>query len=739
MTETFRDPEASVEDRVENLLGRMTPEEKAGQLVGAAPYLEGVGGPDDLLDLVTDDVIGAASPFGWPLADVTDPEDCLELANALQRRAVEETRLGIPLLLYVDADHGHGFVHGATAIPHNLGLAATRDPVLVERGAAVTAREVAATGAHQNLNPVCGVGQEPRWGRVYETFGESPRLCATMSAAKVHGYQGGDVADDDRVAATPKHFPAYSDPVRGEDGSPVEISDHTLRRVFLPAFRAAVDAGAAAMMPAYNELDGHPVHGARRYLRGLLRGELGFDGVTVSDWHGVRMLHDDHRTARTMEEAVYQATDAGVDVASVGGPDHAAHLRRLLIEGRLDEDTVDDAVRRVLRLKFRLGLFEEPYVDDGGLAAIGCDAHRETALDCARASMTLLENDDALPLDDGADLVVAGPNADDLRNQFGGWSNVGDDTPGVTVLEGLRDRAGGAVTHVPGAGLDDRLGDGEDIDAAVDAAADADAAVVAIGEPGYLHEFERSGAPAGEFPHRRSLALPEPQRDLVAAVADTGTPTVAVMISGRPLAIEGVAEAADAVLWGYLPGTEGGRAVAETLYGDVNPGGALPISIPRSEGQLPTRFNHRPHPTPIGAQAHPPSYDPLYPFGHGLSYTEWEISGPRPASERVGPEEVLAVAVDVANVGDRDGERTVHLYGTDRFSSRVTPVRQLLTCDRVGVPAGAERTVTFDVPVRRLGVVGEDGVRRAEPGVLELHAGGETVEVVVEDRGFAET
>lgn len=735
VTDPYADPDLPTDRRVADLLERMTPAEKVGQLVGAAPFLEGVGTTAELFDLVDEDGLGAVAPFGWPLAAETDPATCLELANDLQRTAVEETRLGVPLLLYVDADHGHAFVDDTTVIPHNLGLAATRDPELVQNAAAVTAREVAATGANQALNPVCGVAREPRWGRVYETFGESPTLCAEMAAAKVRGYQGEDVAADDRVAATAKHFPAYSDPVRGEDAAPVDISEHTLRRVFVPPFRAAIDAGALSVMPAYNELDGHPVHGSRRYLTDLLREELGFDGVTVSDWHGVRMLHEDHRTARSMDEATYQATTAGLDVTSIGGPAHVERLRELLESGRLDETTVDAAVRHVLRVKFELGLFEDPYTDPDRLDSLRSGANRETALDCARESMTLLQNDDdVLPLADDADVLVAGPNADSLRNQFGGWSNVDDETPGTSILDGIRERSGGGVTHERGSDVDGYV----DVEAAADRAADADAAVVVVGEPGYIHEFENSGSPAGAFPSRHSLELPEAQRDLVAAVAATGAHTVVVLVSGRPLAIEPTADSADALLWAYLPGSEGGQAVAETLYGDHNPSGTLPISIPRSAGHLPTRFNHRPHPTPIGKHAHPPSYDPLFPFGHGLSYTDFEVSRPSLSAESVGPEDEVTATVEVSNVGDRDGEKTVHLYGTDRFSSRVTPVRELVAFERTAVPAGETREVSFEVDVGTFAVVGDDGTARTEPGVVELSCAGETVELVVEEYGFEE-
>jgi len=743
---TYRDPDRSTEARVEDLLSRMTPAEKVGQLVGTAPTLRpGRETVDGIAEAVTEHHLGAVSPFGHGGSPWETPEECIEVANAIQREARNNTRLGIPVLLYVDADHGHGFVKGTTVFPHNLGMAATRDPALVERAASVTATEVAATGAHQNLNPVADVGREARWGRIYETFGESPHLCAAMSAAAVRGYQGDDVGDPDSVIATPKHFPAYSDPVRGEDGSPVDVSEYTLRRVFRPPFEAAIDAGAGSIMPAYNELNGYPVHGSTEYLTGWLREELDFSGYVVSDWNGINMLHHDHRTARSMDEAVWQAATAGVDVASVGGVEHAERLLDLLEAGELAESTIDESVRRVLGAKFRLGLFDDPYVEaDRAETHVGTDDHRAVAREAARESMTLLQNDDGvLPFDSALDsIAVLGPNADTLRNQFGGWSTISEpEPPGTTIREGI-ERAVPAETTVryeQGASVTETV----DIDAARKAADASEAAVVVVGETGYRHEFHRSETDRGEFPTRSQLELPRPQRELLGAVRETGTPTVAVFVAGRPLAMEWTAEHVPAILFAYLPGSEGGKAVADVLFGDADPGGSLPVSIPRSMGHLPTHFDYRPHPHPIEGSPreenprppeHPETYDPLFPFGHGLSYADFETGGLSVSPGRVGPEGHLTVTVEVENVSDRAGSTTLHLYGTDEFSSRVTPVRELVGFEKVDLTGGERTEVTFDVDVSDLGVVTETGERRAEPGTVTLSCRGDAADVTVERR-----
>ncbi|ESP87123.1 glycoside hydrolase family 3 N-terminal domain-containing protein [Candidatus Halobonum tyrrellensis] len=719
----YRRPDAPVADRVDDLLSRMTDAEKVGQLVGTyLGYLDVEPNEmDDVREAVREAHVGVAAPFGWAGSLPETVDEAVEAANEVQRIATEETRLGIPLLLNVDAVHGHAYVAGATVFPNGLGTAATWDPDTAETVAGITAAEVRRTGAHQNYAPTCDVGRDPRWGRVFETFGESPRLCAAMAAAKVRGYQGDGLSDPDAVVATAKHFPAYSDPERGEDASPVDVSEYALRNVFVPPFEAAIDAGVESVMASYASVNGEPPHGSAYFLTDLLRGELGFDGHVVSDWGGVTHLAAEHGTAVDDRDGVRQSRAAGLDIESVGDTEHAAHLRELVADGELAGETVDESVRRVLRLKFEMGLFEEPYVDEArAREEVGSADHRETAREAARDSMTLLKNDGVLPFDGDEDVFVGGPNADDVVHQLGGWSVArADNLPGETILDAVRDRAGGRVTHEPGT----TLNESRDIDAAVEAASAADVAVLAVGEGWYIHEFgpsELAGVETGEWPTRSELRLPEPQRELVRRVHATGTPVVGVLVTGRPLAVDWMAEHVPGILAAYYPGTEGGVAVAETLYGDTDPSGRLPISIPRSTGDIPQQFDHLAHPRPIGADEHPDSYDPLYPFGHGLSYTEFAYDGLAVETADPTTDDPVDVAVEVTNVGDRTGTETVQLFARQEAASRVRPTRRLAAFDRVELDPGESATVSLSVPADRFGFYKPRTGHVVEPGTYRL-------------------
>ncbi len=746
----YADASRPVGERVESLLDRMTVAEKVGQTVGTfVGRLDRVGANSvgDAEELVRERGVGSVAAFGIGISRHRDPREVAEVANRVQRVAVEETRLGIPVFLPVDAVHGHAFVDGATVFPHGQGMAATRDPELVERAAAVTARELRATGANHNYAPTADVAREPRWGRTFETYAESPHLTAELTRAEVRGYQRPDAAPDsdpsggrdadedaaalspDGVAATVKHFPAYSDPERGEDGAPVETSETGLRRTFLPSFEAALDAGAATVMPCYNSVDAEPAHGSTRYLRDLLRAELGFEGVVASDWNGVRMLETGHRVVDSYEAAVERAREAGVDVASVGDAVHLDALGSLVESGDVSESLLDESVRRILELKFRLGLFEDPYADpDASAETLGRDAHRELAREAARRSMTLLRNEgDALPFSpDVDDVLVTGPNADSLPHQCGGWT--GPQSRGVTVREGVErvlDAGADAVTHVPGAGTREP----GDVDAAAAAAGDADAAVVVLGEPDYFHEFARyegeSGFETGAFPTRTELALPDAQRELLREVMATETPTALVLVAGRPLAVPWAAENVPAILGAYYPGAEGGLAAAETLFGENDPSGLLPTSVPRSTGHLPTHFDHLSHPRPTREPEHPSSYDPLFAFGHGLHYADFEVESVEASAGTVPADGTVDLTVTVRNVGDRAGTFAADAFLTDRASSRVAPVRERRGTVRAAPAPGERTTVSVAVEASSLGVVGRDGEREVEPGEFEVSVGDE--------------
>ncbi|GAB3683717.1 glycoside hydrolase family 3 N-terminal domain-containing protein [Salinarchaeum chitinilyticum] len=732
----FEDPSLPTEERIDDLLDRMTLEEKAGQLVGM-PLGDFDRGRDvdEAKDLIDDHNLGSVAPFGWGGAFYWTPEECAETARELQEYARENTRLGIPLLFTADAVHGHAYVKGATTFPNGLGMAATWDTDLTERVGQVTGSELRATGIHQNYGPTCDVGRDPRWGRAHETYGESPYLVKELVGAEVTGLQGeyGDV-DDDSVIATAKHFPAYGEPRRGEDAAPVEVSNSTLRRVFLPSFEAAVDAGVGSVMPCYNSIDGEAVHGSRRFLTELLREELGFDGHVVSDWGGVDHLQNDHKVTPDSEASSRLTRNAGLDVISVGMGRHAEHTVELVESEELSEAQIDESVRRVLRAKFELGLFEGGSADpDHAESTLRDEEHVEASRESIRKSLTLLQNDgDVLPLDDPDEIFVGGPNADDLIAQIGGWSVMDEDgVPGKTIREGLETVSDATVTYERGAGIAEY----DDVEAAAEKAAEADAAVVAVGEDWYIHEFgpqQDAGHPTGEFPTRTELELPDPQIELVKAIQETGTPTVGVLVTGRPLATPWMAEHLDALMMAYFPGSEGGEVLAEALTGEIEPAGRLPMSIPKSTGHLPSYFNYLRHPRPIGGDEHTDSYDPLFEFGHGLGYAEIETTGLELSETTIGPGGTVEVDVTVENTGDRTSSEVVQLYVTDEWSTRVTPIRELKGFERVEVDADETTTVTLELAAEELGVTDPEPPHNVEDGSFVLRVDDLDAELAVE-------
>ncbi|ESP87067.1 glycoside hydrolase family 3 N-terminal domain-containing protein [Candidatus Halobonum tyrrellensis] len=717
--------------QVEELLERMTLEEKVGQMVGTPPH-------EDVAEMeseIRDHHVGSVHFGGTPH---NTPEAKAEVANAAQRVAVEESRLGVPVFLRAMAEHGHAAVAGSTVFPQQLGMAATRNPDLAREAASVAATEMRATGVQSTSSPIGDVARDQRWGRIAETFGESPYLSARMTAAMVEGYQGDDPSDPESVLAVTKHFPMYSEGVRGEDTAPNEVSTYTMRRVHVPPYQAGIDAGTGGVMPCYNSINGEPVHGSKRILTGLLREELGFEGFVLADYRGAEDLHRAHDTTADLEQSIWQSVSAGMDLLPSGGSTYTDAIVNLVESGELSERRVEESARRVLRAKFELGLFDDPYVDvDEATRTLGSDDHREIARRVARETMTLLKNDDdVLPLSpDLGEVLVTGPNADDIAHQHGGWGNVRDPDPmGDTVLDGIEAAVGDdtTVTHEPGSGINEA----GDVDAAADAAADADAAVVVLGEPDYVHEFSRStlGDTADEFPKRTQLTLPDAQLDLAKAVHETGTPTVVVFVTGRVLATPWVAEHVPGVLMAYQPGSEGG-AVADVLFGAYNPHGKLPISVPRSEGQVPVRFNYLPHPRHHGAEeSHVDSYDPLFAYGHGLSYTEFAYDDLTLSAETVGPGDTVDAEVTVTNAGERAGVETVEVFVRDVLSSRVTPVRELAGFARVELDAGETDVATVPLAVEDAGVIGDDGDRTPEAGTHRVFAGDLSAEFDVERR-----
>lgn len=750
LTEIYRDKNRAIEERAEDLLSRMTIEEKVGQMSGFFMIT-----PDIALEAVEKYHAGAGAPFLlWEKAT-----DLTNTVNIIQSYALEKTRLGIPLLLYTDADHGHAFVKGTTVFPHNLGMASTWDPEFSRKVAEVSARETRATGIHQNLNPVCDIARDPRWGRTFETFGESPYLCSVMAAAMVRGYQGGEGfrVDGEHLAATAKHFPAYSAPEGGEDTAPVDISEYTFYTVHLPSFEAAIKSGVLSIMPCYNEINGKPVHGSYEYLTELLRGKLGFRGIVVSDWGGVDMLHRYHRTAESYKDAVKQAVMAGLDIDSIGGTRFYQALLELVNSGEISERRIDLSVRRILEVKFRLGLFEKVYVDPGETQrVVGSSQNKELALQASKKSIVLLKNEGLLPLrKDLNSILVTGPNADNLEGLLGGWTNhFGPWPSAVTVLEAIKGKVSSKtkISYVKGADYNE-LGNLEEVK---ERAKESDIAITVLGEPAYIHEFWNladvasvmsfdTGLPSVEltkelkqkllarldvFPSRVLLELPYAQLKLVEAIREVGTPIVTVLLLGRPLAVRWIAENIPAILLAFHPGLEGGRAIADVLFGDYNPGGKLPVSIPKYVGQIPVRHNFKSRPF---VEAHPPAYSPLFEFGYGLSYTRFEYSDLEVMPKKVGVGGTVKVSLTVKNTGEMAGDEVVQLYVCDVCSSRVTPLKELKGFTRVSLKPGESQRVNFQLHVEDLAVYQGGGRFAVERGQFRIMVGASCEDIRLED------
>lgn len=720
----------SITARVGALEGRMSLDEKIGQmtLISVSRLWGDCSGRDGWLQggclrsVLIDNHVGAILSGGGEAPSPNTPQDRANATNAIQRYAVQHSRLHIPILYGVDAVHGHNNVMGATIFPHNLGLAATWDQTLARAVAGSTARAVLATGIHWVYAPVADIARDLRWGRYYETFGEDPYLASTMVAAGVQGFQGPRFRT--RVTATAKHFIGYSEPLGGRDRTFAELPLRYLREMYLPSFQGAVDAGVGTIMVNSGSVNEVPVHASRYLLTDVLRGQMGFKGVVVTDWNDIEALYTRYHYASSYEDAVRIAINAGIDMSMVpyDAASFVAALRDLVHRGRVTEARIDEAVRRILTLKFTLGLFEHPYVDAAKANAAVFHADLALARHAARESITLLKNQGAfLPLRKPLhSIVVTGPSADSVRNQMGGWTlgwqgvpAPGPQPPGTTVLDGIRREVG---AHV-----DVRYVASSDPAEASRAAKGAEAAVVIVGEEPYA---EGQGDTA-------SAALPTAQQSLLKAIEDTGTPTVVVVIAGRPLMITDTTASARAVLMAWLPGTEGGAAVADVLFGVYDPSGRLPVSWPRTIGDVPQFYNYLPGTNGTGSGN---GYVPLFPFGFGLSYAVYDERGLR-ATWTDGTHRSLDVSVNVTNTGKVAGDDVVQLYVHPVHSSILVPPRRLIGFAHVHLSPGGTSRVTMNVPISRLAVMQGDilGTGRSvvESGTYTLSVGSSQTRIIV--------
>jgi beta-glucosidase len=750
----YQDPALAVDERVADLLGRMTVEEKIAQL-GSIWAFE-IAGDDGLDGRKLDEVLGAGLGEITRLAGSTNlqPAEVARTANEIQRYLVERTRLGIPAIVHEECLHGL-LAWAAPCFQQAIGAAASFDPELLGEVAATIRRRMLATGARHALGPVLDITRDPRWGRIEETYGEDPYLAATMGVAYIRALQGPTLSDG--VIATGKHLVGHGMAEGGLNQAPVHVGWRELRDEQLFPFEAAVrEAGLGSVMPAYCDVDGVPCHASRELLGTILRDEWGFDGIVASDYVGIELIARQHQLTGDLSQVAALALHAGVDLELPRSAAYAEPLALALETGRVDVSLLDATVGRVLRAKFRLGLFENPYVElptEVGLGALAGEELR-VGRELARRSLVLVENDGTLPLINPRRIAVIGPSADSARELLGDYSHlvhietllemrsrdsafgfevtdevsVGDELAGRrTILDAIRERIDAAdVRYARGTGI--HGGTDAEIAEAVDVATAADVALVFLGERSGLTD----DATTGEARDRRDLGFFGRQQELLEAVVATKTPVVLVVVSGRPLAIEWAARHCAAVLLAWVPGDEGPDAIVDVLVGDTNPGGKLPVSVPRHVGQVPVSYRHHPsggRSNWKGDYVDGPTA-PLWPFGFGRSYTSFELSNLRLDREQLPTDggEVVVTA-DVTNTGDRHGDEVVQLYVRDPEATVARPVLELRGFCRVGLAPGERRSVSFRLAAEQFAYVGADYRRVVEPGFICVFVGSSSADL----------
>ncbi|MCC7207178.1 MAG: glycoside hydrolase family 3 C-terminal domain-containing protein [Anaerolineae bacterium] len=749
----YQDTTRPIADRVEALLHQMTLDEKIAQLGSFWIYevLDGLDFSEAKARLRMSHGIGHVTRLGG--ASNVRPQQAARLSNTIQRFLLDQTRLKIPAVVHEECCGGY-MAFGATVFPQAIGVASAWEPELVEAMTGVIREQMRSVGAHHALAPVLDVARDARWGRVEETFGEDPYLIARTGIAYVKGLQGPDLRAG--IVATAKHFVGYGASEGGMNWAPPHIPAREMREVFLLPFEAAVkEARLASVMNGYHELDGVPCGAARWLLTDTLREQWGFTGTLVSDYFAVTMLQSYHALASDKAHAAAIALEAGIDVELPSTDCYGDPLREAVLRGDIREALVDVAVRRVLEQKFALGLFDSPYVDEG-IVVFDTPDQRKLARDLAAKSLVLLKNEDrTLPLSKALkSIAVIGPNADVVRNLFGDYSypahietlleqqaevtfdtpqpdsaslrEIGDFIQVVSVLHAIREKVGPQVAlhYARGCGVLDPSTEG--FAEAVEAAKQADAVILVLGDKAGLTD----SCTSGEARDRAVLDLPGVQPDLMRAVLAAGKPTVLVLVIGRPVTLHDLGDAVDAILVAWFPGEEGAGAIADALFGDVNPGGKLPISFPHTVGQVPVYYGHK----PSGGRSHwkgvyvETPCEPRYPFGFGLSYTQFTIGNLRAPGE-VQAGSGFQVQVEVSNTGARPGDEVVQLYTRTHGSSLTRPVKELRGFKRVALQPGETRTVAFEVEGGQLGYYNQAMEYVVEPGTLEIMVGASSEDV----------
>ena len=713
------EPMSETDKKIDELIRHMTLSEKTGQMsqVNSPGVMS-----DDLRESIQSGNTGS-------ILNETD----VNLINEMQSVAVEESPSGIPLLFGRDVIHGF-----KTIFPIPLGLASTFNTALVRECSAVAAAEAWSSGINWNFGPMIDISRDPRWGRIAESFGEDPFLVSEMGLAVIRGFQGDSLAADNSLIACAKHFAGYGAAEGGRDYNTTLIPQRELHDIYFPPFKAAVEAGVRTFMPGFNDLDGVPASGNAYLFREVLRGQWKFSGFAVSDWASVSELVD-HGFAADDKEAAKRAVNAGINM-EMASTTYRDHIAALVKEGKIEESDIDQAVREILRVKFEAGLFDNPYVPEDKQNCFSSDENLETARKAAAQSMVLLKNENRiLPLDSPGTIMVAGPMADEMYEQLGTWNFDGDTSITVTPLKALREKAGPAnVLFAKGLKTSrDRSRSG--FRNALELAKRSDIIVFCAGEEAII---------TGEAHSRAYLDLPGAQNELIRELKSTGKPLILVILAGRPLTIGEIAEHADAVIYAWHPGTMGGTALADILYGDINPSGKLPLTFPKTEGQIPLYYNHkntgrpvipdqwvhiddipvRAFQTSLGNTSHyiDVGYEPLYPFGYGLSYTSFKYSGLSLDKAVISAGDTIVAECMVENTGDFAGEEVVQLYVRDLTGNVTRPVRELKGFKRVFLQPGEQKTVRFYLPARSMAFHNIDMDYVVEPGKFYLWAGGDS-------------
>lgn len=731
-------PERDNTQKIEDLLKRMTLEEKVGQMTQLTIGMI-VSGRDQDVKIDPAKLEKAIGKYGvGSILNVSDQALTLdrwhEIIGQIQE-AAKKTRLGVPVIYGIDSIHGANYVQGATLFPQEIGMAATWNPELMKRAAEITAIETRAAGIPWSFSPVLDLGRNPLWPRFWETFGEDPYLAKVMGVAFVRGLEGADVSSQNSVASSLKHYMGYSFPLTGRDRSSAWIPENYLREYFLPTFDAAVKAGARTIMINSGDINGVPGHVNRQILTDILRTELGFKGFVVSDWEDIKKLVTMWRIAATEKEATRMAIMAGIDMSMVPlDYSFADHLIALVKEGAVPQSRIDEAVRRILRVKFEIGLFEKPLPDPALKAKFATAESRQVSLQAAQESLTLLKNaNNILPLAKTTKVLVTGPTSDSLISLNNGWTYVWQGSEESlypkdrhTIRKAIEAKVGaGNVTFVQGTRITrpanspsnstpTDVEEEVDIDAAVRAAQNVDVIVLALGEGSYC---ETPG-------NITDLTIGEPQLKLAQALKATGKPIVLVLVEGRPRIINRIVDSANAILMAYNPSNEGGTAIADVLFGDVNPSGKLPFTYPRTPNGL-INYDHKPFETENTAFGNM-AFKPQFAFGEGLSYTTFAYSDLRLGKQTIAMNEELPVSVTVTNSGRRAGKEAVLVYVSDLVASISPPNRRLRRFAKISLEPGQSRTLSFKLRRDDLSFIGADNKPVVEPGEFNVTIGGLT-------------